>query len=130
MPADASRASEKVLLDKVSNNSLTADVEGMEIYHNDQYKLLIVSSQGDHSYAVYDLNDANRYLGSFRIADNPEKTIDGTQETDGLTVTSVNLGSQFPQGVLVVQDGFNERPTENQNFKIIDWRMIVKALGL
>lgn len=50
--------------------------------------------------------------------------IDSVQETDGLALTSVALGPNFPNGMLVVQDGINEPIGSNQNFKIIDWRDI------
>jgi 3-phytase len=38
--------------------------------------------------------------------------------------------AQFPEGLLVVQDGFNEMPDEAQNFKFVSWQQVVKALGL
>ncbi len=40
------------------------------------------------------------------------------------------LGDQFPQGMLVVQDGDNRLPPDNQNFKLIDWREVTAALSL
>jgi 3-phytase len=130
MPANAKLSEQKQLIDSVANGNIVADVEGMDIYSTDTQTLLVVSSQGDHSYAIYDLRNENRYLGSFRIADDINNNIDGTQETDGLTVTSVNLGTPFTKGLLVVQDGFNELPKENQNFKLIDWQQIIRALDL
>ena len=48
---------------------------------------------------------------------------DGTSETDGLAATALPLPG-YPKGILVVQDGHNQIPTEPQNFKIIDWRQI------
>ena len=77
-----------------------------------------------------ELNRGNRNQGSFRIADTEDGSIDGVQETDGLAVTSVRLNALFPQGMLVVQDGYNDLPTENQNFKLVSWQAIVEALGL
>jgi len=131
MPADGNRADEMVLLEANSKGHLTADVEGMDVYQGNSGELyLVVSSQGDNSYAVYDLNDNNAYKGSFRIADTEDGSIDGVQETDGLAVTSVRLNALFPQGMLVVQDGYNDLPTENQNFKLVSWQAIVEALGL
>jgi 3-phytase len=51
-------------------------------------------------------------------------------ETDGLDVSSSNLGPGFEHGALVAQDGRNVMPTENQNFKIIPWSAIADALKL
>lgn len=131
MPADGNRANEMTLLEANSEGHLTADVEGMDVYQGTSGELyLIVSSQGDNSFAVYDLNDSNRYRGSFRIADAEDGSLDGVQETDGLAVTSVTLSADFPMGMLVVQDGYNDLPTEHQNFKLVSWQAIAEVLDL
>ncbi len=131
MPAGAGGFAEKALLDSVESDRLAADVEGLDIYRTMQGQaILVASSQGDYTYAFYDLNDGDRYLGSVRIADNPTSGIDGAEETDGLAVTAVNLGPGFEQGVLVVQDGFNRRPEENQNFKLVPFSSVLAALNL
>jgi hypothetical protein len=54
----------------------------------------------------------------FVVADRSDGSVDGAQETDGLAVTSTSLGPNFPQGLIVVQDGFNTLPRGMQNFKI------------
>ncbi len=92
--------------------------------------ILVASSQGDYTFAFYDLNNGDRYLGSVRVADDPAAGIDGAEETDGLAVTSVNLGPGFEQGMLVVQDGFNRLPEERQNFKLVPWSAVAAALNL
>ncbi|KXI29818.1 phytase [Paraglaciecola hydrolytica] len=96
-----------------------ADVEGMSIYHLDGQRFLVASSQGNNSYGVFALEDNNRYLGSFQISMNLAKAIDGASETDGLDIVSVPLGSEFPHGLLVVQDGHNVMPSDKQNFKLL-----------
>ncbi len=131
MPAGAGGSGEKTLLDSVDSDRLAADVEGLDIYRSAQGRaILVASSQGDYTFAFYDLNDGGRYLGSVRVADDPASGIDGAEETDGLAVTSVNLGQGFEQGVLVVQDGFNRRPEETQNFKLVPFSAVVAALNL
>ncbi len=131
MPADISRADERELIATTSSVELEADVEGMDVYrHIDGSVYLIASSQGDNSYAVYDLMNDASYMGSFRVELNPENGVDATQETDGLTVSSVSFDDRFPLGMLVVQDGFNENPKENQNFKAISWLEVIKALEI
>ena len=131
LPADLKKASQAVLIDQVGLGNLTADVEGMEVYRDNQGRAyLIVSSQGDNSYALYDLIHNNAYLGSIRIADGLDGKVDGTQETDGLSVTSIGLGENFSKGMLVVQDGYNSHPEATQNFKLIPWDRVEKSLGL
>lgn len=131
MPADFSKAGERTLIDRTGQGNITADVEGMDIYRDRQGQVyLMASSQGDNSYAVYDLSETPTYVGSIRVEANPANGIDGAQETDGLAISSVSLGANFPHGMLVVQDGYNESPSENQNFKLISWLDIEQALSL
>ncbi len=111
-------------------SGLVADVEGLTIYATEERKYLIASSQGDFSYAVFDLNDKETYRGSFRIADRIDGSVDGSEETDGLDVVSAPLGDDYPRGLLVVQDGFNRLPVANQNFKYVSWQEIEMVLGL
>jgi 3-phytase len=72
----------------------------------------------------------NQYLGSFEIVDS--LSIDGAQETDGIDVVNANLGEDFPEGLFVVQDGFNYDGDSlmTQNFKYISWKEIVTSLNL
>jgi len=120
-----SQSPEKIIK---AENGLVPDVEGMEIYRTEKEKLLIVSSQGNDSYMIYDLNQQLKTRLNFKIIMNIGKGIDGVSETDGLTVTSSPLPG-YPAGILIVQDGRNRLPEQTQNFKIIDWRSIQKALN-
>lgn len=127
--ARATAPYQPVLIDQVGNARLTADVEGIALYRTDATRgYLIVSSQGDDSYAVYRREAGNEFVGSFRVADNRQKNVDGTSETDGLAVTSVALNENYPEGLLVVQDDNNTGPQENQNFKFISWADITAIL--
>lgn len=110
-------------------SGLRADVEGMAIYRTgDGAGYLIVSSQGDNSFAVYERSAENRFLGRFRVGAGAAS--DGAEETDGLEATSAALGPDFPAGLLIVQDGFNEPRGSKQNFKMVDWRAVRAALDL
>ena len=113
-----------------ASDILVADIEGMDIYRSADAAYLVVSSQGNDSYVVYNAEAPYSYLGRFRISINSEAGIDGASETDGLAVTSAALGDQYPHGMLVVQDGRNMLPDENQNFKYVDWQDIQKLLNL
>lgn len=136
LSADPESAKQKgvavpVLIDSVENEVLVADVEGMDIYRvNEKTAYLIVSSQGDFTYAVYDIANGHAYLGSFSVVNNIRAGIDGAQETDGLTITNQNLGENFPAGMLVIQDGYNRFPAEPQNFKYVSWLDVAKTLKL
>ena len=125
--ADA-RADPKMVLPV--GGSLRADVEGVAIYYGVNASYLVVSSQGSNSYVVADAAPPHRIRGSFRIGMNPEAGIDGASETDGLDVTSANLGGSFARGMLVVQDGYKRLPDGAQNFKYVAWDDIARALGL
>lgn len=109
---------------------LKADIEGMEVYQTDNKSILVVSSQGNDSYVLFEANAPYTYLGRFRVDLNAQLGIDGASETDGLSVTSANLGPDYPKGMLVVQDGRNLLPMETQNFKLVSWETIEQALNL
>ena len=129
--ATVGRESVATLVVAISDSALVADVEGMAIYRIDETKgFLVVSSQGDSSFAVFELEGDNSYLGSFRVGDSEDGGIDGVSETDGIDITSASLSADFPLGILVVQDDENLNPTGNQNFKLIDWRSVASELGL
>lgn len=109
---------------------LRADVEGMSIYHGPSASYLIVSSQGDSSYVVLDVRAPYRVRGRFKVGFNLEAGIDGTSDTDGLDVTSSNLGGPYAQGMLVIQDGYKRMPDGTQNFKYVGWQDVARALKL
>ncbi|MEE3191436.1 MAG: phytase, partial [Pseudomonadota bacterium] len=125
----ADNAPDPKLIIEVDDN-LVADVEGMSIYHGTETSYLVVSSQGDDSYVLYSSEAPYEYVGQFNIAMNAAAGIDGASETDGLDVTSAALGSNYPDGLLVVQDGRNVMPAENQNYKLVSWSDIARELNL
>jgi 3-phytase len=109
---------------------LVADVEGLALYHGTRASYLIASSQGDNSYVVLDAKPPFTWRGGFRIGINALAGIDAVSETDGLEVTALDLGGAYGEGMLVVQDGFKRLPDAPQNFKLIAWKDIARALGL
>ncbi|HYE46740.1 MAG TPA: phytase [Caulobacter sp.] len=114
-----------------SNPALKDDLEGVSLYLQPGGKgYLVLSSQGNNSYALFRRDGANAYVGSFMVVADGARGIDGSSETDGLDVTSAPMGPAFPNGALVVQDGRNVGPPEPQNFKIIPWTGIEAALKL
>ncbi len=81
------------------------DLEGVAIHYGpDGDGLILVSSQGDSTFAVFD-RTTEAYLGSFAIR--AEGEIDGVEDSDGLEIFSGALPG-FDKGLLVTQDGSNE----------------------
>ena len=131
MPAEPSAGDTRRLVDRTgSGGHLVADVEGMSLWNgNDGRGWLVVSSQGEHAYAIYRRQAPHDYVGKFRILANPAKGIDGVSETDGLDISSADLGGDYARGLLVAQDGYNLSPAENQNFKLVPWSAVEKAVA-
>ncbi len=105
------------------NGNLKADVEGLTIaYDKDGKGYLIASSQGNNTYVMYRREGNNAYVKTFRIVTG--NGIDEVSETDGIYVTTESLGSMFPSGVFIAQDGLDDKG--KQNFKLVPWQLIVK----
>ncbi len=113
---------------------LEADAEGLAIYYGaGDSGYLIASSQGDDTFHVYDLYNVRRHLGSFQLA--------GTGETDGHDVVNVPVGSAFPFGLFVAQNGKATPPASEDpingfeydnstQFELMGWEKLAYALGL
>jgi 3-phytase len=128
--AEPTGGSQRTAVDSVKDGHLTDDAEGVTIYYGaGDSGYLLVSSQGSNDYNVYRRDGDNAFMGKFAIAEQP-KGIDGTSDTDGIDVTSASLGAAFPHGVFVAQDGKNTAPDAPQNFKLVPWARIAKALNL
>ena len=131
---------ERVAVDRVGvgepeGGRLAAHVEGLAIYAppggaSDE-GFLVASSQGNHTYVVYNRAPPHAYRGTFRVSE--AGAVDGAEDTDGLHVVSAPLGPRYPMGLLVVQDGINQAPDAseaNQNFKLVSWQDVLDALNL
>ena len=132
LPAEPDGGDAMTAVDRVdANDRIAADLEGVGLYDlGDGRGYLVVSSQGNDTYAVYRREGRQEYLGSFAVASDGARGIDGISETDGLDVSSANLGPGLEHGAMVAQDGRNVLPVENQNYKIVPWSAIAEALGL
>lgn len=126
------------LIHAIDDEILFADVEGLTIYYADGGTgYLLVSSQGNNSYAVYTREGDNDYLGGFQIVANGD--IDSAEESDGAMVLNVPLSEKFPNGVLIVQDGQDEPFVEMEeegemeivsaNFKYVDWEQVASTFN-
>lgn len=132
LAAEPDGGNEKTSVDRVdANPAIKDDIEGMGLYDLGGGRgYIVISSQGNDTYAVYRREGAREYLGSFAVASDPARGIDGISETDGLDVSSHNLGPGLEYGAMVAQDGRNVLPVENQNYKIVPWKAIADVLGL
>jgi len=129
--AEPDGGDERRLVDQVDTGNISADVEGMALYYGpDGAGYLLVSIQGLDNFAVYERAGDNRFIGLFHVVADEETGVDGVSETDGLDVTSANLGPALPNGAFVAQDGRNITPDERQNFKFVPWERIAAAMGL
>ena len=129
--ADENASTQASLFAAVDGKQLVDDIEGLTLYQNGKNHYLIASSQGNNTYAVYDLDNDNRYVASFAIIGDDEKGTDGSSDTDGIHAVSANLGEAYPNGLFIAQDWYNldaEYRAGKQNFKIVDWRSIEQVL--
>ena len=134
--AEPNGGNDHQVVQPIGADYLVPDIEGLNIYYGaDGQGYLIANSQGDSSYAVFSREGSNEYLGSFAVGDNG--SIDQVNESDGLDVINVPVGSAFPNGLLVLQDGANdpqnvvedEEELENNstNFKFVPWDSVANS---
>ncbi len=105
------------------------DPEGVSLYktsNNSGY--LILSSQGDSKFNLYDRNYPYDYINSFRIGSS--KSIDNVTDTDGIETINFKLSDEYPEGIMIAQDGLNKDgyKTKRQNFKIVSFKDVLDAL--
>jgi 3-phytase len=120
--------------DAAAGQHLEADAEGVAIYPTGRRSgYLLVSSQGDNTFHVFDRSHVTHYLGGFAV--------EGTFDTDGLEVTNHALGDAFPFGLAVIHNGVGPEPESTEpingfefdgtsHFKYLGWEQIAAELGL
>lgn len=119
---------------------ITADAEGLTIwYHPTQAdsRFLSASSQGDNTFSIFDVDKGQwEYEGTYQPV---FAGTDVNEESDGSDVVSTNLGSDYPWGLLVTQDGNNTPDVvdattgeviANTNFKFTSFKNVIDALDL
>ena len=103
----------------VGQNGLTADVEGVTIYYGPaQTGYIILSSQGNSTFKIYDRKPPHTFRGTFSVA--------GTNSTDGCDVINVPLNATFPNGAFVCHNG-SSSPYPDE---LVRWGDIATALSL
>lgn len=129
-----SGAAAGTLIAAAPSDRLKPDVEGLTLIQDGPARYLIASSQGDSAFAVWRVDGAEPdYRGRFSVMG--ANGVDPVTGTDGVAALGGPVGA-YPEGLVVAQDDVDsegETPTmgrERQNFKLVDWREIRKALGL
>lgn len=117
------------LIAEAPSATLKPDVEGLALLEDGQATWLIASSQGDSAFAVWRVDgEAPLYKGRFSVVE--ANGVDAVTGTDGVTAQGGRVGA-FPEGLVVMQDDVdNGVVRQSQNFKLVDWREVKKALGL
>jgi 3-phytase len=122
------------LIAEAPSDMLKPDVEGLALLREGATTWLIASSQGDSAFAVWRVDGAQpEYRGRFSVM--AGGGADNVTGTDGVAALGGRVGA-FPEGLVVMQDDVEETgagaggPRALQNFKLVDWREVKKALGL
>jgi len=123
-----------LLIAAAPSEALKPDVEGVTLLRDGARTFLIVSSQGDSAFAVWRIDgESPVYAGRFSPV--AGGGIDAVTGTDGVAALGGKVGP-FPEGLVVVQDDVDSDGETasgarmTQNFKLVDWREVKKALGL
>ncbi len=109
----------------IDNEKLVADVEGLSLIKQLDKTYLVVSSQGNDQFPIYDLENYSHVV-SIRVMANEQH--DKVTGTDGIDVNQLLSSKQFPQGVFITQDDKNTAPRVNQNFKVVSLAKVLPEL--
>lgn len=105
--------------------NLVRDVEGVAIAKTSATSgYIFVSNQGVSTYSVFRLEAPHTFVKAFRV-ERGSACVDPVTGSDGIEVTTANLGPAFPQGAFVTQDDSNDG--SNQNFKLVPLQHILGA---
>jgi 3-phytase len=113
------------LVIRVDGSRLQADVEGLALLRSSQRTYLMVSSQGNNQFPLYDVADY-RHIKSVVV--NSNERFDKVTGTDGIDINQALSSKAFPQGVLMTQDDRNTAPRAHQNFKVVSLEQIFSQL--
>jgi len=123
--AEPTDGSVRVQIDSRSTGYVGTDSESLALYTtSDGGGYLIAARQNTNDYVVYD-RQTGAYVTKFGVNNG---TIDGASSSDGIAVTSANLGGDFTGGAFVVEDDVNTGG--NQNYKVVSWGDIARAQAI
>jgi 3-phytase len=111
----------------VDSDVLTADVEGLALWPNGRQLLLVVSSQGSHDFALFDVsNDSVEVVGKFRLVGGGG--FDDTTKTDGIELSTAVFSDRFSGGIFIAHDDSNA--PDGPNFKLANLGDVAARFGL
>lgn len=122
------------LIAAAPSDALKPDVEGLTLIRDGAVTHLIASSQGDSAFAVWRVDGPEPlYRGRFSVM--AAAGVDPVTGTDGVAAQGGSVGP-YPEGLVVMQDDVDAEgeaastARARQNFKLVDWREVKRALGL
>ena len=104
------------LIAAVGEQGLKGDVEGLAVYKRNGRGYLLVSDQGRSRFMVYQREAPHQFVGEF--------SVEGATHTDGIDVSSANLGPKFPDGLFACHTDQHPRAV-----LLAPWGSIMKALS-
>jgi len=132
-PLDPAKGAQGTLIAQAPSGMLKPDVEGLTLMREGAQTWLIASSQGDSAFAVWRVDtETPVYSGRFSVM--AGAGADPVTGTDGVAALGGPVGP-YSQGLVVVQDdadtaGQAPGQAPRQNFKLVDWRDVRRALTL
>lgn len=129
--AEPTSGTSRTAIDLVGAGNLVADAEGVSIAYGrgSDPSYLLVSSQGDNTFVVYDLLSPHAVVKKFHVTGN-EGLIGDVTETDGQAITRADLSPYWPDGVFVAHDTANDDQGQPaSNFKLVDAGRIFPELS-
>lgn len=116
--ADPDKNNNSLINAFAKGDGIVSDREGINIYRcNDAAGYILLSSQGNNQVKVYD-RATNEFMGTI----NPKEM----KDCDGLDVTAMPLGTNFPHGLAA----FHLGSTVGAQFGFYNWSDISTGLGL
>ncbi len=108
-----------------SDSHLVSDIEGVTVVERGEGSgYLVVSAQNvstptNSYFAVYRREAPHEFVGTFQVVAGADA--DGCSRTDGIEISTLNLGPSYPAGLFICQDDKNTVPGSvgNQNFKFV-----------
>lgn len=86
------------LIAKVGEHGMKGDVEGLAIFpQGKQNGYLVVSDQGQNRFKIYQRQAPHAFVGDFAI--------NGAEDTDGIEICPVDLGTRFQHGLFACHTG-------------------------
>jgi 3-phytase len=103
--AEPSTGSDRIQVGVVGDGHLVMDLEGVSLAKGTGTSgYIVLSLQGESRFVTYD-RETNAFIKDFTVVSSG--SIDAVSQTDGLDISTSNLGPGFPKGALVVHDGSN-----------------------